>query len=136
MGRMRVRRIARIKDGSEVDKEIVWFGSYGRNSDGSSKFFNPENKHDNFAESQQYVADALTQKLNILQGELWWNVTYGLPLLQKLTSKTMIDTVLIQTISEHPDVLEITSFESDILNHSYHANIEIVSTFGSLSLSI
>ena len=133
---MKVRRLARIKqnDGS-IDKEVVWFGSYGTNSNGTAKFFNQNNKHDNFAEKQEYVADSLTQKLSILQKELWWNVSYGLPLMEKLNSKTALDATIAQIISAQPEVRDIVVFESIMATHKYSARIEVDTIYGPVSLN-
>ena len=133
---MKVRRLARIKqsDGS-IEKEVVWFGSYGTNADGTAKFFNPNNKHDNFAEKQEYVADALTQKLSVLQKELWWNVSYGLPLMEKLNSKTALDATIAQIISVQPEVRDIVVFESTMMLHKYSAHIEVDTIYGPVSLN-
>ena len=133
---MKVRRLMRVKneDGS-IDKHVVWFGSYGRNEDGTSKFFNPDNKHDNFSEQQEYVADALTQKLNVLQGELWWNISYGLPLMQKINSKTALDASIVQIIANQPEIRDILVFESSLTLHKYSAHIEVDSIYGPISLN-
>lgn len=133
---MKVRRLARIEtDDKSTEKIVVWFGSYGTNADGTAKFFNPNDKHDNFAEKQEYVADALTQKLSILQKELWWNVSYGLPLMEKLNSKTALDATIAQIISAQPEVRDIMVFESNIIAHKYSAHIEIDTIYGPVSLN-
>lgn len=130
---MRVRRLSRHED---ADKEIVWFGSYGCNSDGSAKWFNSNDKHDNFAEKQEYTADVLTQKLNIIRNELWWNVTYGLPLLNKLISKSSIDAAIIEIVLAQDEVEDIISLTSSLNKHKYSAEIKIKTIYGDIQIVI
>lgn len=127
---MRVRRIARV-DGKNI---IVWFGSYGTNANGSAKFFNPSNIHDNFSENQDYTADLLTQKLSNIKNELWWNVTFGLPLIDKLTSRVEIDAEIGQIILAEESVIDILNFESSFIGHTYLAKIKILTKFGEINL--
>lgn len=129
---MKCRRVKR-EDGIN---NIVWFGSYGLTQDGKAKFFNEDNIHDNYGEFQVEVADGLTQRLSVLEGELWYDVEIGLPLLNKNTSKLAIDAVISSTILEHPEVLSIDSFESEVVDHKYSAKIEINSIYGQVILSI
>ena len=134
---MKVRRLARVKSNNGgSDKTVVWFGSYGKDENGHAKFFNKDCKHDNFAEKQQYVADDLTQKLSIIENELWWNINYGLPLIDKLTSKQLLDNAIMKIILSQNDVEDIKSFTSSLTNRVYHAQIEVQSSFGLVSLEI
>lgn len=89
-----------------------------------------------FAEKQEGVACSLTQRLSVIQGELWYNVTQGLPLFENVTSSTTLDAWVIETIMSHPDVTDITSFYSTSKNHKYSADVVIATTFGEISLSI
>lgn len=128
---MRVRRIARV-DGKNI---IVWFGSYGKNTNGSAKFFNSNDIHDNFSENQEYTADLLTQKLSNIKNELWWNITFGLPLTDKLTSRIEIDAEIGQIILAEDSVTDILNFESTFNDHMYSAKIKILTKFGEINLN-
>lgn len=134
---MRVRRIARTKqDNGSIKKEVVWFGSAGIRNDNSTIFFNENDKHDNFATEQEYVADSLTQKLSILEHELWWNVSYGLPLIEKINSKIALDATIMDIISNQEGVENILIFDSGMKGHSYFAHVEIESKYGIIILDI
>lgn len=131
VGDMRCRRTKRENDVNNV----VWFGSYGKNADGTAKFYNDSDKHDNFSEEQESVKDSLTQRLSVIENELWYAINYGLPLIGN-ASRVEMDAAIITIIDGHPDVSEITSFESEFIGHSYHAKIEIQSAYGVINISI
>lgn len=98
---------------NSIDKNIVWFGSYGI-EDGKAK------KADNFVENEKAVAQSLKQKLSVIQGELWYHINYGLPLYNKVKSKGVLDAVILGILEDHPSVKKIVSFESSIVNHKYN----------------
>lgn len=120
---MKVRKV--------VDNEIVWFNSYGKDSNGLSKKVN-----NNFSENKDYVRDSLTQKLSVIEGELWYNIMYGLPLISKVHSKSILDMSIANIILAHEDVSDILSFESSIKSHKYIANITIKTNYGNILLNI
>lgn len=115
---------------------LVWFGSYGKNTDGTAKFYNSNNKHDNYGEKQQAVADSLIQRLSIIERELWYAVEYGLPLLEKLTKKAEVDIEILDIVNSHPDVREVLEFDSSINGREYKAQIKVLSTYGTVNLEI
>ena len=125
----------RLKD-YNGNYNLVWFGSYGKNQDGTAKFYNENDKHDNYADEQQGLADDLIQRLSIIQTELWYAYDYGLPLFNKLTRKMEVDISVMEIINEHPDVYEIISFDSTLDKHLYHANVKVRSIFGDIDLII
>ena len=129
---MRCRRL-KADNGS---KNVVWFGSYGRNLDGTAKFFNEANKHDNFADQQQGVADSLTQHLSVLRYELWYAMNYGLSLMDKRKTKSFFDAEAYEIIMQHPDVEGILEFESEKVGTRYIARVRIQSTFGVVNVTI
>lgn len=129
---MRTRRVK--KDNDKLN--VVWFGSYGKNSDGTAKFYNPDDKHDNYSDEQQGVADSLMQRLSVIEGELWYNVEIGLPLLEKNKTKLSMDAAVSEMILEHPNVIQIEQFESEIINNKYSAYVIIQSTYGTLELTV
>lgn len=133
---MRIRRIIDESSGTEKKRSVVWFGSYGVNEDGTAKFVNPTNKHDNFVSQKEYVRDALIQKLSVIRHELWYAYTYGMPLTDNDVAKVTIDNFVMTTIQSHQYVLEIVGFESKIINHTYSCDVQFTTTFGNVSLSI
>ena len=129
---MRCRRLVKFNN----RQNVVWFGSYGLNSDGTAKFVNENDKHDNFGDKQVAVADSLTQRLSIIQQELWYAVNYGLPLLGNITSKLVIDSQVADIILAHPDVVNLKKIESNKIGHTYSATIFVTSTFGEIEINI
>lgn len=140
---MKCRRLKLEYDaaGNILRRDIVWFGSYGINQDGTAKFYNPNNKHDNYATGKQAVADSLTQRLNVLQGELWYAVNTGFPLWEKHKNTNVLDIYITSTILKHPDVSEIIEFSSEITRkegqnyHIYSARVKIMTKYGELTIS-
>lgn len=132
---MRVRRVMDERSGTTRRRAIVWFGSYGTNTDGTAKFVNPNDKHDNFSSENTMVRDCLIQRLSVIQHELWYNYQYGMPLVDEDTAKVTIDNFVMKTIQEHQDVLEITSFTSNLDKHNYHCDVQFTTKFGNTSLS-
>ena len=128
-------RCRRLKKDNDVNN-VVWFGSYGITADGHSKFYNKNDIHDNFADKQQGVCDSLTQRLSVIRGELWYNINFGLPLLEKIESKIAIDAAISEIVLAHPDVEEIETFESTKTLHNYSAKMKINTVFGKVNLSI
>lgn len=133
---MRVRRVMDERSGTTRRRAIVWFGSYGTNTDGTAKFVNPNDKHDNFSSENTMVRDSLIQHLSVIQHELWYNYQYGMPLVDEDTAKVTIDNFVMKTIQEHQDVLEITSFTSNLDKHNYHCDVQFTTKFGNTSLSL
>ena len=129
---MRCRRLKKFNNVNNV----VWFGSYGINGDGTAKFYNEDNIHDNFGDKQEAVSDSLTQHLSIIEQELWYATNYGLPLLEKLNSKVEIDAAIAEIVLANPDVLFIKEFSSEKEGHNYSANMVVQSTFGDITLNI
>lgn len=141
---MRARRVKREYDagGNILRRDLVFFGSYGLNGDGTAKFFNESDKHDNFSDGVEGVADSLLVKLNILEGELWYNVSYGWPLWDKYKSKYPFDVFLSSNILKHEDVIRIDNFESrlvyneDLNYNEYKASVKVISRYGEVNLEI
>lgn len=139
---MKCRRLKIEKDasGNILRRDIVWFGSYGLNHDGTAKFFNPNDKHDNYASEAEGVAVSLTQRLNVLQGELWYNINSGLPLWDKHKNTTILDTYITSTILSHSEVKNIIEFSSELINSSnqkqltYSAKTKILTNYGELTI--
>lgn len=93
-------------------------------------------KQPSYVDRQQAVASSLTQRLSVIRGELWYNVSYGIPLLEKIKSKSIIDATVIQIVSSHQDVNDIKDFYSYIDRHSYHCKMTVMSKYGPVDLQI
>lgn len=90
-----------------------------------------------FAEKQEGVMCSLTQRLNVIKGELWYNVNEGLPLFDKETTITSMDAYVIRTVMRHPDVINIISFTSSIENrHEYTCSLQIQTKYGILDMTV
>lgn len=140
---MRCRRLKVERDSNNVvtKRHIVWFGSYGKNVDGTAKFFNQSNKHDNYGDTQVGLADSLTQRLNVLQNELWYAVNEGFPLWGNHKTAVVFDTYITSVVLSHPDVKSVVEFSSELRKIDaqqatlYVASITILSKYGELTLS-
>lgn len=147
-------------------RDVVWFGSVGRkglykgiitasnarlasegllvgtpdydyrairaDDDYSSDFANPHN----YADGQEGVACSLIQRLSVLKGELWWRRSYGLPLTDKNRQGDVIDSFIMSTILEHPNVRTLTSFKSSVDDYGYSCTFIAETTFGELELTV
>lgn len=133
---MRVRRIVDEASGTTRKRTVVWFGSYGKNPDGTTKWANPDNKHDNFSSGIDMVKDSLIQRLSVIRHELWYNYQYGMPLVDNDTAQVTIDSFVMKTIQEHQDVLAIKSFSSKVVGHRYTCDVRFTTKFGETSISI
>lgn len=89
-----------------------------------------------FVDNQSAVATSLTQRLNIIRGELWYKVSFGLPLYEKISKKIEMDAAVLQIVNEHPDVISVNNFNSVIIKHTYSCSMTIKSKYGELELSI
>lgn len=99
-------------------------------------WFNPDDKHDNYSDKQQGVVDSLTQRLSVIRRELWYDVNYGLPLLDKQKSKVAIDAFIGKTVLAHPDVDSIQDFDSMIINKVYTCSMKIITKYGEIILNV
>ncbi len=102
----------------------------------SSWIINPRAiKAENYAKDQHGVATSLIARLSVIKGELWYKASYGLPLMDKIKNKGIYDSIIINIINSHPDVKNITYFNSSVENHKYHFNF-IVNTIYSEEVEI
>lgn len=115
----------------ENDKyNVVFFGSYGLNEDGTAK------KAPNYSNEQDAVVNALTQKLSVIKGELWYKMSYGLPLFEKNKSQLLFDSFVAEVISKEPDVISVLEFDSEVFNKIYNCNMKLMTKYGEITLSI
>lgn len=120
---------------SQKKNHVVWFGSYGIDSnefalkwkDGSTSF----------ATKQEVISTLLTQKLSVIRTELWNNIKFGLPLIDKVSSKEVIDSHVLEIVSNTQDVKRVLSFESSLSNlHSYSCSMIVESTYGVVEVNL
>lgn len=101
---------------------------------GSAKYAY-ENKT-SFSSDRQGIIDRLTQKLSVMRRELWYDVNYGLPILDKVKSKHIVDSSVLSIIDSDSEVISISEFNSNVDNHQYKCNLVINSIYGEVNISI
>lgn len=107
-----------------VDGNVVWFNKV-----------NKETKLDSsFSEAQQSVVDSLTQRLSVIKTELWYDISYGLPLFDKVKNKIAMDGAVASIVTSHPDVISMSSFESMIVNKKYSCTFQAVTKYGNVQV--
>lgn len=99
-------------------------------------FYNKDDKHDNYASEKEAVRDSLMQRLSVIKNELWYDFNYGVPLVDRVRDKAIIDAYLIREISRHPDVNMIKGFESEVVKHEYSCFFVIDTVYGEVKLGI
>lgn len=119
---------------------IVWFGVKDviQNETGINEavFQDENNKHANYATGSEGVANSLRQRLSVLKHELWYDYNRGMPLPDKARSKAIIDAYVIQTILEHPDVIDIEGFESEQERNNYTCYFVVNTIYGQIELGM
>lgn len=149
---MKTRRTKLTKNYGSSNMSVIWFGSAGSKQllcsnslicandqiiySNLSDFYNENDKHDNFSSGQQGVVDGLRQKLSVLKHELWYNISYGLPLFDKIKSKAAIDAHIVNVINTHRNVTSIESFASSIKDKKYTCSMKIVTDYGMLTFEL
>ena len=147
---MKTRKVIEWTDDSRKShRDIVWFGSYGLNDDGTAKKAYDENEYDsnargnrtstidiNYDEDLYAIVETLRQKLSVLKGELWNHVDFGIPLFDKSKSKGVIDSYIIRTILKTKGVREITSFSSNRSSYAYTCSFIAKTIYGNAEISI
>jgi len=142
---MRTRKL--VKD--ENNKiHLVWFGSYGKNQNGTAKFagtvdvskpygYEDNGKHENYSTLAEGIRDDLIQRLSLIKGELWYNIKLGIPLFNKIKKKGLIDSYIIKEVLSCPDVTNIVKFKSYVQNdRNYSCEILVNTTYGEIKFSI
>ena len=119
---------------------IVWFGVKDviQNEDGKNEavFQDTNDKHANYATRSEGVANSLRQRLSVLKHELWYDYNRGIPLPDKARSKAIVDAYIIQTILEHPDVIDIEGFESEQERNNYTCYFVVNTIYGQIELGM
>lgn len=100
--------------------DVVFFGKIDDSTD----------KYDNYVADTEAVISGLVQRLNIIEGEIWYNRDFGMPLPDNIGSKTELDIHVQRVITSHPGVRCIVSFTSAIDKHEYSFSATVESVFG------
>lgn len=115
---------------NKVNGNIAWFNSVGKNADGTAI------KADSFVKDEVAIAISLEERLSILKGELWYDILYGLPLLDKAKTKVELDITVATIVENHPEVENIEEFVSEVKEHKYSCKLIINTKLGQLSIDI
>lgn len=119
---------------------VVWFGVKDVIQDENGKnvavFQDKDDKHANYANKAEGVANSLKQRLSVLKKELWYDYEYGMPLTDKIKDKVVIDTYIAEIILKHPDVISIEGFESKQEGHSYTCYFIVNTIYGQVELGL
>lgn len=91
---------------------------------------------DNYVSSQRAVVSSLVQQLSVIRGELWYATNVGLPLVDKIVGKGIIDAYVSSVIISHPEIKHINSFSSMINKYNYSCTFEALSSYGDLIVSV
>lgn len=91
---------------------------------------------ENYVDGQEAIRCSIIQKLSVIKEELWYDRQFGIPLIDKVTNKSIIDSYIARIILESEGVINIEGFESEIVNHNYECYFVINTKYGQLELSI
>nr|DAD96456.1 MAG TPA: lysozyme-like protein [Myoviridae sp. ctj3P51] len=84
----------------------------------------------NYVSDTDAVVASLNQRLSVIKGELWYQVNYGLPLMDKQRGTNVLDLVLADIITSHPGVASLDSYSSRTVDHIYYYDCKITSVYG------
>lgn len=101
-----------------------------------SIFQNDNDKHDNYAEGSEAVANSLRQRLSVIKHELWYDYERGLPLIDKVRNKATIDAYVVEKVLEHPDVIDIEGFASKQERNAYSCYLVVNTKYGQIELGM
>ena len=99
------------------------------NDDFLSWICNAQLVGENYAGEQEGVAASLIQRLSVIKGELWYKASYGLPLMEKIKNKGIYDSIIINIITSHPDVANITYYNSVINGTKYELDFIVYTIY-------
>lgn len=116
--------------GANGKKNIVWFGSIGKDINGNSI------KADNIVDGVEGLVSHLNQSLSVLEGELWWNMNEGIPLVEKYRSKGIMDSYILGVIDRYNEITGIKNFESTLTGNKYECDIIIESIYGDINIKM
>lgn len=89
-----------------------------------------ESQNFSYATGGEGVKNALIPRLSVIKGELWYKSSYGLPLMDKIKSKGIYDSIIVKYITDYPDVNNLEEFISTLEEHTYTFNCVIETIYG------
>lgn len=91
-------------------------------------------KDDSYADGINGVIQSLTQRLELIQGELHYFMNAGFPITDKNCNKAMLDSYVVNVVSNHPDIKGIKSLSSRIENHDYFCKMNLETDYGDIEI--
>ncbi len=89
-----------------------------------------ESQEFNYSTGVKSVKDALIPRLSVIKGELWYKASYGLPLMEKIKSKGIYDSIIVRYITDYSDVTNLEEFSSNLDKHTYTFDCTINTIYG------
>lgn len=89
-----------------------------------------------FADGKEGIVSSLTERLSVLQKELWYKPSYGQPITSITKSKFAMDSFIIEVINSHPDVKSIDFFSSKVENKKYYCDVIINTSYGNIEINM
>ena len=126
-------QIEKNANGTVRRHNVVWFGSYGKNIDGTAKFVKPDKS--SYVENDEATYASLLQRLHLIKGELWWNIDFGIPLTDKHRNKSVIDFTVTDIILTTKGVTNIKSYTSYTSGTNLIIETEVITEGSSVKLS-
>lgn len=93
-----------------------------------------DGKINSYINGRDAVSQSLTQRLSLLEGELYHYIRAGFPSFKK-ANKNILDSYVVKVILNHPEVKSISSYQSRVENRIYYMNADIVTIYGELDFS-
>lgn len=129
--------------------EVVWFGSTGKNPDGTAiKAYDTKNYDKNnlpnripsidinYSKDLVAVYNSLQQKLQVIKGELLYHSNFGVSLFDKSKSKLTIDSSIVDIINDTNGVKGIINFNSYLDKNRYFCEFTVNTIYGNLKMGI
>ena len=122
-------------NGEDFEEGKIVFKEYGK-AKKNLKTINGKESAASFVDEKEGIISSLTERLSVLQGELWYKASYGQPITSITKSKILMDSFIVKVIESHPDVKSIDYFESYIENKKYYCYTTINTTYGNIELNL
>ena len=91
-------------------------------------------KDNSYADGTSGVIQSLTQRLELIQGELHYFMNAGFPITDKNCNKAMLDSYIVNVVSNHPDIKGIKSLSSSVENHKYSCKMNLETDYGDIEI--
>lgn len=91
-------------------------------------------KDNSYADGVNGVIQSLTQRLELIQGELHYFMNAGFPITDKKCNKAMLDSYVVNVVSNHPDIKGIKSLSSSVENHNYYCKMNLETDYGDIQI--